>query len=477
MQRVLTAEEMRLADKFNIESLGIPEDVLVERAGFAVAEEIFSRFKGGRVLVLIGKGNNGADGKVIANLLSARHGFSVTAFDVFTGDLTILDNDFDLVVDCIFGTGLSREISGKIKDIIDKVNGMNKFVVSCDIPSGISGTTGKVLGTAIKANLTVAIGELKTGHFFNDGKEYSGKVIQKDIGISVWGDGYPLVFNDDDIREFFPKRKENSHKGNYGKVAVIGGSKTFVGAPLLSLSALNAYRAGVGYSYLVVPKSLYSVYAGLNPECVFMTLDDDGENFILDKENLSKLFNLDAISFGTGVGVTSGVYDTLKFIIENYTGKLVIDADGLNVLSAFGTDVLLNKKCEIVLTPHIKEFSRLTNKSVQEIIDNPIALTKEMALKYGVTVLLKSATSVISNGEETFINATGSPALAKAGSGDVLTGLITGLLATNSPLLATAVGAYIFGRAGEITAKEVSEYSSTATEVSKNIGKAILSVL
>ena len=114
---------------------------------------------------------------------------------------------------------------------------------------------------------------------------------------------------------------------------------------------------------------------------------------------------------------------------------------------------------------------------MQEIIDEPIALTKEMALKYGVTVLLKSATSVISNGEETFINATGSPALAKAGSGDVLTGLITGLLATNSPILATAVGAYIFGRTGEITAKEVSEYSSTATEVSKNIGKAILSVL
>ena len=208
MQRVLTAEEMRSADKFNIDSLGLPEDVLVERAGLAVTEEIFSRFKGGRVLVLIGKGNNGADGKVIANLLSARHGFSVTAFDAFNDDLSLLDNDFDLVIDCIFGTGLSREISGKIKDVIDKVNDMKKFVVSCDIPSGISGTTGKILGTAIKANLTVAIGELKTGHFLCDGKEYSGKVVQKDIGISVWGEDYPLVFNDDDVREFFPKRKE-----------------------------------------------------------------------------------------------------------------------------------------------------------------------------------------------------------------------------------------------------------------------------
>ena len=465
---------MRFADKYTIEKLGVPEDVLVERAGLAVAEEIFSRYKGGRVLVVIGKGNNGADGKVVARLLSEKHGFLVSVMDAFSDDISVLDNEFDIIIDCIFGTGLKRAVEGKIADIIDKINKKTCVKIACDIASGIDGNTGKVLGTAIKADLTIAIGELKTGHFFNDGKEYSGKVVNKDIGISVWGEDYPLILEDCDIKEYFPKRKENTHKGSYGKCAIIGGSKEYFGAPLLSLSALTSYRVGVGYSYLIVPKSLYSIYAGLNPECVLNFLNDDGNNFILDTLALDKLFTLDAIAFGTGVGVTQGVHQTLKYIIQNYSGKLLIDADGLNALAKFGTDVLYDKKCQIVLTPHIKEFSRLSGLTVQEILQNPICVARDFAKKYGVTIVLKNAVSVITNGEETYINSTGTPALAKAGSGDLLTGLTVGLLATNDCISSAKIGAYLFGRAGELTAKELGEYSVTATEVSKNIGKIVL---
>ncbi len=465
---------MRSADEYTIEKLGVSEDILVERAGTALMEEITTRYKGGRVLIVIGKGNNGADGKVLARLLSNKHGFVVTVMDAFKDDLSVLDNDYDIIVDCIFGTGLKRAIDGKIADLINIINQKNCVKIACDIASGLDGNTGEISSVAVKADLTIAIGELKTGHFFNDGKEYSGKVVNKDIGISVWGEDYPLILDDHDIKEYFPKRKENTHKGSYGKCAIIGGSKEYFGAPLLSLSALSAYRVGVGYSYLTVPKSLYSIYAGLNPECVLTFLNDDGNNFILDTAELDKLFSLDAIAFGTGVGVTEGVHQTLKYIIQNYSGKLLIDADGLNALAKFGVGVLANKKCQIVLTPHIKEFSRLSKIEVSEILKNPISVTRDFAKEYGVTVVLKNAVSVITNGEETYINSTGTPALAKAGSGDLLTGLTAGLLATNDCISSAKIGAYLFGRAGELTAKELGEYSVTATEVSKNIGKIVL---
>ena len=188
MERVLSVAQMRTADEFTINNLGVDETELVYRAGKSVADEIIKRFRGGRVLVCIGKGNNGADGRVVAEILSKVHGFTVTTLLASCNTNKVFDRQFDIVVDCLFGTGLNREVDGKYKNLIENINALNAYVVSCDIPSGLNGDTGKVMGVAIKANLTVAIQEYKLGHFLNDGPDYSGEVVAKDIGISIWDD-------------------------------------------------------------------------------------------------------------------------------------------------------------------------------------------------------------------------------------------------------------------------------------------------
>ena len=170
MERILSVEQMRAADDYTIGKLGISSDILAERAGRAVAEEITRRFRGGRVLVCIGKGNNGKDGAIIASILSQLHGFSVKTLSVSNGIFKLLDMDYDIIVDCIFGIGLNREVEGKYKTAIEKINLSGAFIVACDIASGLNGDTGKPMGVAVKADLTVAIQEFKLGHFLNDGR-------------------------------------------------------------------------------------------------------------------------------------------------------------------------------------------------------------------------------------------------------------------------------------------------------------------
>ena len=477
MERILSAQEMRLADEFTINNLGVSEDVLVERAGRAVAEEIINRFHGGRVLVCVGKGNNGADGKVIAQILSKTHGFSVATLNVSNGIFKLFDKKYDIIVDCIFGTGLSRIVDGKYKLAIEKINQSGCYVVACDIASGLSGNNGQILGVAVKANLTVAIQELKLGHFLNYGPDYSGEVIAKDIGISIWGEDYVKRFNGKSVKQFFPKRAKNTNKGCYGKACIIGGSKKFSGSILLSANALCALKMGVGYVNMVVPKSMFSDYLGKVPECILTPMGDNDGFFVCDKETLSSLLKYDCIAFGMGVGVNAETYKIVSYLLENYTGNLVIDADGLNAIAKFGVQVLENKKCKVILTPHIREFSRLTTLSVEEILADPISVAKEFAKKYNVVLLLKNSTSVITDGQEVFINTTGTPAMAKAGSGDVLSGLIAGILSrTDEVLYGVVAGAYLFGKAGEISTKEQNEYTVVASDIVNALPKAINSL-
>ena len=427
-------------------------------------------------MVAVGKGNNGADGKIIAEKLALKHGFSVTLFDAFNDDISVLDGDYDLVVDCIFGTGLNKDITGRVAEVIKKINDKKAKVIACDIASGLDANTGLAYNVCVKADLTVAVQEFKTGHFLNDGKEYSGEVVAKDIGISVWENRFAFKLRTKDVKAFYVKRNENTHKGSYGKAGVIGGSKDFFGAPLLSNSALATMLSGAGYGYLFVPSELYPIYAGLNPECIISTVKSVDGNMALDGELLDKIKTLDAVAFGMGAGATKGTYDVLVSLLNNYDKKLIIDADGLNALAKFGVDALQNKKCQVLITPHVKEFSRLTGKAVQEIILNPIGVAEDFAKKYGVTVLLKGTASIITDGERTCINITGTPALAKAGSGDVLSGVIAGLSASRDLFESACVGAYTFGIAGELCAKEHSEYSVVASKLPEYLGKAIVHI-
>lgn len=478
MERVLTVAEMRDADEYTIKTLGVSREILTERAGIAVAEEITKRFKGGRVLVCTGRGNNGKDGAVIAKVLSTVHGFSVSTFSAEVGFFKIFDKKFDIIVDCLLGTGLNRELDGRYKKTVEKINESGAFVVSCDIPSGINGDNGKVNGVAVKADLTVAVQEYKLGHFLNDGADYSGKTVAKDIGISVWTEDCAHKLTAADAAALFPERPRNIHKGLCGKVAIVGGSKKFSGSVLLAESAFSAYKTGAGYVTLAVPDCVYGAVNGLRPECTFSPLKDDGANMEFDEETLKSLLSYNAIAFGMGAGVTENVYSSLKFLLENYTGRLVIDADGLNALSTFGKEILKNKRCETVLTPHIGEFCRLSGKTKAEVLENSISCAKEFAREFGVTLILKNAVSVITDGNKTVINVTGDSAMAKAGSGDILSGFTAGLLLRREePVVCAAVSAYLFGIAGELAAKKLSSYCVSASDLVTFIPEAVKSVI
>lgn len=477
MERILSVKEMRACDDYTINTLGIPEESLIERAGVAVADEIKKRFKGGRVLVCTGKGNNGEDGKITAKVLSLLHVFSVSVFNIEVGFFKIFEKRFDIIVDCLFGTGLNRDVDGKYKTAIEKINESGAFVISCDIPSGINGDNGRVMGVAVKANLTVAIQEFKLGHFLNDGIDYSGEVVARDIGISVWTDTCVKRITDKDASILFPKLSRNVHKGKFGKAVVIGGSKKYSGSVFLSKSALTAYKTGAGYSAVAVPDCLFGDLCGEDPECILISLPSDGNGIVFDENALKQLFIYDSIAIGPGVGVSEEIYKCVKFLIENYNGRLLIDADGLNVLSAFGKEILKNKSCDITLTPHIGEFLRLSGLEKEEILNDPISVAQSFAREYGVTLLLKNAVSVITDGKETIINVTGDSGMAKGGSGDVLTGLTAGmLLKEEESVVCVSVAAYLFGKAGELAAKENGSYCMTATDIINAIPKAINSV-
>ena len=465
MERILTTEQMRQADRFTIDELGVLEETLVFRAGKAVADEIVKRFHGGRVLVCIGNGNNGEDGKVIARLLSEKHGFSVTTVNVKNGIFKVFDYKYDLIVDCIFGTGLNRNVEGKYKTAIEKINASGAYVVACDIPSGLNGDNGSVMGVAVKARLTIAIQEFKTGHFLGEGLDYCGETIAKDIGISIWGEDFVCRINDVTCKTLFPKRARTVNKGSFGRTILIGGSKTYSGSAILALNALSALKMGNGYSTLIVPECLFSSCMGLYPECVLNAIPEKDGKIDYCPDILSRYLNADGIAIGMGVGVSLEVYLTIKFLLENYSGRLLIDADGLNCLATYGLDVLLNKKCQVVLTPHIGEFSRLSGFSKQEILMNSLQLSKDFAKKYKVVLLLKSSVSVITDGDRIFLNTTGNSGMAKAGSGDVLSGLSLGLLTRDEDLLlCTAVGSYLFGKCGEKAVKHANEYTVTASD-------------
>ena len=466
MESLLTAEQMRIADEYTINNLGVPQEVLVERAGFALAEEISSRFFGGRILFCLGKGNNGADGKVAANILSKKHGFNVAILNAHNGIFKLFDKKYDIIVDCLFGTGLNREVTGKYYEAIERINNSGAFIVSCDIASGLNADNGKVMGICVKANLTVAMQELKLGQFLNDGPDYSGEVVAKDIGISIWDDKVIHRLRAKDISKYFENRKINVNKGNFGKALVIGGSSDYQGSVLLSYNALSALKIGAGYGFVATSKDVIPTVLSICPECIVCDYTDE--------EKLEKLLNVDAISVGMGMTASESTYNVCKYLLTNYKGKLIIDADGINALAIFGKDILKNKKCEVYLTPHVGEFARLLGAYKEAVINNSVKLANDFAKEYGVTLIVKSAVSVITDGEITYINTKGNPGMAKAGSGDVLSGIVAGLFARGlSGSEGRAVASYVFGASGNIAKKENHETTITASDIIACIPKAL----
>lgn len=473
MIRALTNALMREADAHTIGGLGVSSEALMARAGAAIAEEtekIAAENGAYSVLVVCGTGNNGGDGYVAAEIL--RKKFDVKVYAVggnlsddcrreksrYGGCFVASLQRCDIVLDCIFGTGLSRGITGEISEIIEKINSMGSIIVSADIPSGLSGDGGQILGCAVHADYTVAVAEYKTGMFLGDGLDCCGKIIKKDIGIVCPREDYCRIYEDEDVSVFFPVRKRNTHKGSYGRALLAAGCAKYPGAAALSLQA--ALKSGCGYTSLCTDEKIRYQIAARYPQAIYCGDID---------------MRSDCIAVGMGCGVTNELYGQIKELLHGYNGVLLIDADGLNTLAKFGADVLRNASCRVIITPHVKEFSRLTGMGINEIIKNPVEVCSEYAKSIGAVVVLKGAGTVISDGSRTAINVRGSTALAKGGSGDMLSGFICGTAARGIPPFEAAVaGCYVLGMSAEISSAQKTDYCATAKDIINNLHFSVM---
>ncbi len=462
MKYAYSNQQMRRFDEAAI-AAGAPALMLMERAGKALAQavsEACHRLGAGDALFVCGGGNNGGDGFVAARILHEAgeevavlclaQKFSPDCAAVkaqYKGELLgrIPRRRYALIVDCLFGTGLARPVGGESAALVDFINGSGAYVIACDLPSGLmeGGIAGEI---CVRADETVTMGQLKQALLLSDGADVAGKISVADIGIPAVENGAE-VWENADVKAFFPRRRSNTHKGSYGTACILAGG-AYSGAAFLAACA--CLKSGAGYTKLCVSGELYPHAIGKLPAAVlreYKAIDGD-------------ILGADALAVGMGSGVSEQLYVYIAELLTNYTGTLVLDADALNTISAYGTEVLSKRACRVVLTPHPKEFSRLAECSVKEVLADPVGMAKEFAARFGVTVLLKNNRSVITDGVRVAVNPTGSPSLAKGGSGDVLSGLLVGTCARGvQPFEAACVASYLLGRAGELAAREMGEYA------------------
>lgn len=496
---VLTNRQMRDADEYAIKTLGIPSLLLMERAGVALADEAERLSPSGKIRCVCGGGNNGGDGFVCARVLKSRGREADVVFYAekqsadcrvnmekwtATGGeiLTELPMDCELIVDCLYGTGFRGALLDQDVGTVERINALKKQgvkVLSADIPSGVNGENGRVDGVAVLADRTLCIGEIKTGVLLGDGIDYAGEIKRADIGIELpSGANYATLSDSKTVREILPKRKRNTHKGSFGKAAIVAGSLEYTGAAYLA--AVACLRSGAGYTTLFTPSEILPYYILKAPETLLKSISDGGR-YAFNEERMQTLLGYDSVAYGMGMGVFEDVARGAAWLVENYEGKLILDADGLNSLAAYRKEelpqIFKNKKCDVLLTPHGKEFSRLLGVSVKEVLDEGFSSAKALAEKWGISVLLKNAVSVITDGTRTTLNVAGCSGQAKGGSGDVLSGVLAGLCAEGlSAFEAGVAGAYLLGKAAELAAREVGEYSLTATDLIAYLGRAFLFV-
>ena len=483
MRYAVSNKVMSESDKACIAG-GVPSVELMARAAKGVFDNID---KSGKTYIICGKGNNGGDGFALACLMQeaecdvsvyfiseqvsedARYYRERLEREGFSAIYPVqkCDYDCDLIVDCIFGTGFSGVPNDEYADVISEINSSAAQVVSVDIPSGLDGTGG-IAKIAVRADKTVAIQAVKSGLLLGDGKDLCGEIVTVDIGIAIIGEKYEVA-GDGFIRPLFEKRKNNCNKGTFGKSLIIGGSTEFPGAPKLAEAGRAALRAGAGLNTLCVPYSLVGAYAKSVVESTLFPMADRDGRLAFDKGSINRAMNgVTAVAIGPGMGsVKEENAKICEYIVNNFDCDCILDADALN---AFGTEIvrLKDKKARLLLTPHPKEASRLTGKSVESILADPVASAKELAQAVDCVVLLKGATTVVSDGEKTVLVANGTPALAKGGSGDVLTGTICGFAARGISLFdAACAGAYLCAEAAKAAEKEYGDWGVLASDVCK----------
>jgi hydroxyethylthiazole kinase-like uncharacterized protein yjeF len=455
---VVTPAEMGDADRRTI-SAGTPEHVLVERAGSAVAAaalRMLGQAYGRRVVVVCGRGNNGADGAVAARRLRAR-GVGVDEFAIAREPGAIDERAFrraldraDLVIDAMFGTGFRGALEGDAATVACAFAASGVATLAVDIPSGVDGTTGEVRGAAVRAHETVTFAALKPGLLFQPGRDQVGRARIADIGIDPVpaASGAPTLSVLEWRDLFLPRRGANGHKWSAG-VFVIGGSAGMTGAPLMTAHA--AARSGAGMVVCGVPGSDAAARAS-GTELVIRALAATAADALgadAADEVLSEVDRFHAVAIGTGLGRAPETQHAVRRVVAECPVPIVVDADGLNALAE--QPAALRARGDAgrplaILTPHAGEFARLAGHDVGA---DRVVAARDLAARLGAIVLLKGPGTVIAEpGGRAVVNRTDTPALATAGTGDVLTGIIAGLLAAGAdPFTAAATGAYVHGRA------------------------------
>jgi NAD(P)H-hydrate epimerase len=477
--KIASSSITREIDKFCIEVLKIPGIVLMENAALKIIKNIdFNNFKS--FLVLCGTGNNGGDGFAVA-----RHLFSINknveiffigSQDKMTSDCrtnyNILKNmdlkinkvnnledanelkeaaaRCDMCIDALFGTGITRNIEGIYDLAITIINENSKFTLSIDIPSGLNGDTGEVMGNCIKSNKTVTFQYYKRG-FLNYGNDkYTGEIIVEDIGIPKFVEekfyNKEFIVDKTLIKNSIKIRDKYSHKGDYGRVLIIAGSKGFTGASYICTEA--AVRSGAGLVTLACNEEIQDILSSKLIEAMTISYNDETKlKELIQKSN--------AIAIGPGLGNNAKTFEILKYVILNAKCPVIIDADGINMLKD-NLHILKNKKGKIIITPHVGEMSRITGFETEYINEHRIEVSKKLAQDYGIIVLLKGYNTVITDGEYVFINSTGNSSMASGGMGDCLTGIIASFIAQKyEPLKAAYISAFIHGYTGEKLSKEM----------------------
>ncbi len=510
--RILNSTQMRDADRRTIEDIGLASLVLMENAGrqvVAAMEAMYADLSDRQVAVLCGRGNNGGDGFVVARTLAQR-GVAVSVFligrvaDVRGDARTNLDvlgrlgisvaeiadsqawelhfaefSDCTLVVDAIFGTGLNAPVSGLIESVIADVNASGIPIVAIDLPSGLSADSHEPIGPSIEASLTVTLAAPKLPLVLPPAEARAGDIVIADIGIpaevidAVDGPRVELLTRAS-MRELITPRSADSHKGDYGRVLVVAGSRGKTGAA--HLCAAGALRSGAGLVTVATPASCLDVVASLGAEYMTEPLDEAVNG--LDPDGVDRLLEIarDVVAIGPGLGTADATREFVRQLVDRATMPLVVDADGLNAFAQDPDRLMGREGRDVIITPHPGEMARLVGMSSDEVQASRLEIARNFAVAHHVYVVLKGHRTLIATPEErVFINPTGNPGMATGGTGDVLTGMIAAWLAELLDAEAACrLAVYLHGMAGDLAEADEGEVSMTAVDLAGHIGDAVM---
>lgn len=500
MDKILSPSAMQNIDRRAIHESGIPGMLLMENAGNAVLNEILYHYPEAKSITLVcGKGNNGGDGFVIARRL-INYSNDINIFCTFDknfkskGDaglnlkliqsiglnIKYLDQMHmlpeclersNIIIDAIFGTGLNSPLREPYSSIIDMMNASNRPIVSVDIPSGIDGNSGQILGNAVKAQMTITFAHYKKGHFLYPGKKYSGKIIKRDIGIPYYlskDEDFVYLIEREDIRKKLKPREVDSHKGDHGHLCIIGGSKGKAGAVIMS--GMASLKTGAGLLTLAVRESIGDIVNANFYEAMVLHLKENEEGIVKGTEAdrfIKESDKYDALVLGPGMGITDYAREFLFYLLKNINIPVLLDADALNIISRYSDEFSFIKDKKIIFTPHIGELARFFENDKEKVQKDIIKYAKILSKRFNACVIAKGATNfIIEPSGRVFCIQGGGPQLAKGGSGDVLTGIIGALLANGYNLLdSSLIGVYLHKLSSELTSSRINNRSLIAREL------------